>query len=211
MLPADKYLLGLAAVVVGVIVVADFFAEPKSAAHQASVAPTQIPATANPALATGIPSSAWRPPELSAGPASSATYPPIGAGYPAWSRSSVGEPEDEAELEGRRQDIEDAKSDYENATSDLRQAVRGLGYNDWSYQMGTIGRKLRDADDALSRLEELNPNDPGVQAARSEVDRMRSDMRRLDFENWRSVAPSLDRGSRGIENSVFDLSDDYEH
>ncbi len=115
---------------------------------------------------------------------------------------------DSGSRRGSSDDLANAKSGFESAADDLRSSVRGLQYNDWSSQMGTIRVRLSDAENALSELEDLNPNDPAVQAARDEIDTMQSHVRRLSRDNWREVAPDLDRGSRNIEDEAYATSDE---
>ena len=77
-----------------------------------------------------------------------------------------------------------------------------MAHSDWESQMSTIRSRLDDAEEALETLEGLNPNDPAVANARDEVDRMRSHMDRLHFENWRTVGPDLHESSSAIEDEA---------
>ncbi len=106
------------------------------------------------------------------------------------------------------EEAQQAKQDFESAADELRVAVDGLRHHDWSLQMSRIRSRLSDADDALSELEQLRPNDSAVQTARDEIDQMRAHMTRLRYENWQHVAPALSRSSSAIEDEAAAVSDE---
>ena len=104
---------------------------------------------------------------------------------------------------------ESEKAEFEDAAEELKSAVRGLQYGDWQYQMAVIRNRFNDADDALSRLESVRPDNVDVINARSELDAMKISLDRLYVENWRHVAPDLSSGALVIEDaaSIIDLDD----
>lgn len=134
---------------------------------------------------------------------------PATAGVPGRYGYASGEDDgDDEEAEERAEEARQAKQEFEDAADELRSAVNALRYNQWDGQMSTIRSRLEDADDALSQLETLRPDDPAVQSARDEVDSMRSHLSRLHFENWRTVRPDLDTSSSAIEDEAASLSED---
>ena len=136
---------------------------------------------------------------------------PAAAGLPGRYGNAPGEDDsNDAEAEERAEEARQAKQEFEDAADELRSAVNALRYNRWDGQMSTIRSRLEDADDALSQLETLRPNDPAVQNARDEVDSMRSHMSRLHYENWRTVRPDLDTSSSAIEDEAASVSEDEE-
>lgn len=135
---------------------------------------------------------------------------PTGSALPAPGRyggSASGDPD---EADDSAEEVRQAKQEFEEAADELRTAVNDLRQNRWDGQMSTIRSRLEDADDALSKLEALRPNDPAVQNARDEVDSMHSHISRLHYENWRGVRPDLDSSASAIEDEATSVSEDSE-
>lgn len=134
---------------------------------------------------------------------------PAAAGVPGrYNDAAVEDDGDDLEADERAEEARQAKQEFEDAADELRSAVNALRHNRWDGQMSTIRSRLEDADDALSQLETLRPDDPAVQNARNEVDSMRSHLSRLHVENWRTVRPDLDTSSSAIEDEAVSVSED---
>jgi hypothetical protein len=125
-----------------------------------------------------------------------------GASRPHWhygsyssSSSLVGEEDDE---------YREARRAYQDAVDELRSSVDALAYTRWRDQMWEIRSRLDDAEDALGDLERVRPNAAYTVRNRSELDMLRMQVERLQFENWRHVVPGVRSGLMDLEDEADD-------
>jgi hypothetical protein len=82
-----------------------------------------------------------------------------------------------------------------NAQDDLNSAVRRLSDGDWDNDIGRVKRSLNDLEDANNRYSSSG----GSSNLGSDIDRMRSQIRRLESDNWREVVPDIQRTNRSMD------------
>lgn len=104
----------------------------------------------------------------------------------------------------------DAAADFSEAAERLQQSVRGLSYAPWPEQMDEIQRRFGDAESALANLEVAPGGANRAAQARHELEQMRRHLSRLQFENWRDVAPDLTRASSNIHDAASSLPEEAE-
>ena len=102
-----------------------------------------------------------------------------------------------------REEINQAKREVIEAQQELSAAWRSVDGGDWREELRTVARRLRDLEDANDRLTGLD----STAAAEMdwEVRRMKTELGRLDAENWRYVVPDLDARSHDIEQASMDI------
>lgn len=88
-----------------------------------------------------------------------------------------------------------ARRDILNAADDLNSAVRKLNDGDWENDLSRVKRRLNDLEDANDRYSASGGNSN----LGSDIDQMRSQLRRLESDNWREVVPDIQRTNRAID------------
>lgn len=119
------------------------------------------------------------------------------SGWPAGSLYSGGSDGTLAEREEARDAVMDAAAELQQATS----AVRFSG--DWRRDMPNIESKLDELESALDDAESLDVEN--TDDLRSEVERLRGNLPRLGYENWRGVLPDLERAGEEAVSAAEDL------
>jgi len=109
-----------------------------------------------------------------------------------YAQPSVSFDEDQA---GSNFQTDQARRDILNATDDLNSAVRKLNDGDWESDLSRVKRRLNDLEDANDRYSASGGNSN----LGSDIDQMRSQLRRLESDNWREVVPDIQRTNRAID------------
>ena len=105
--------------------------------------------------------------------------------------------------EDDEEDYQAARQAYRDAVDDLRSSMDALAFTKWMDQMWEVKSRLDDAEDALDELERIRPTAAYTLRNRSELDMLRSQVDRLQVENWRHVVP-------GMRASLIDVEDEAE-
>lgn len=98
----------------------------------------------------------------------------------------------------------EARRDLLDAQDDLNSAVRRLSNGDWDNDLGRVRRRLNDLEDANDRYTAAGGNSN----LGSDIDRMRSQLHRLESDDWREVVPDIQRANRSIDFESNGLRDD---
>lgn len=102
------------------------------------------------------------------------------------------------------QQRDSARRDILNAQDDLNSAVRKLNDGDWDNDLGRVKRRLNDLEDANDRYSAAGGNSN----LGPDIDRMRSQLRRLESDDWREVVPDIQRTNRSIDFESNSLRND---
>ena len=124
-------------------------------------------------------------------------------GIDLFERSRV-DPRFDADSPNLNPQRDEARRDVLNAQDELNSAVRRLSDGDWDNDLPRVKRSLNELEDANNRYGASG----GSSNLGSDIDRMRSQLRRTESDNWRDVVPDIQRANRSLDFESNNLKND---